>query len=111
MTLAYALHNVVPLLAGRPQPIPLAYDPTVLMALHHSLARILDRTQVAITSGMLGMAGYVAFRILLKQSSAAALAAIACYAPVVLNGMFPGDTPMLATLRKCRVSVVPASLR
>jgi hypothetical protein len=44
---------------------------------------------------MLGMAGFVAFRILLKRTWAAMLAAIVCYAPLVLNGMFPGDTPVL----------------
>jgi serine/threonine-protein kinase len=95
MTIAYALHNMVPLLAGRPEPIPLTYDPTPLMGFHQSLGRILDAVQAAITDGMLGMAGFVAFRIVLKRTWAAALAAIACYAPVVVNGMFPGDTPML----------------
>jgi hypothetical protein len=95
MTLAYALHNIVPLAAARPEPIPLAYDPTPLMGVHQSLSRILDAVQAGITDGMLGVAGFVAFRMLLRRTSAAAVAAIACYAPVVVNGMFPGDTPVL----------------
>jgi hypothetical protein len=95
MTLAYALHNVVPLVAGRPEPIPLTYDPAALMAFHHSLGQILDATQAAITDAMLGIAGFVAFRMVLKRTWPAALLATACYAPVVLNGMFPGDTPIL----------------
>jgi hypothetical protein len=95
MTLAYALHNVVPVIAGRPGPPPLISDPSVFMAFQHSFAAVLDRTQAAITDGMLGMAGFVAFRILAKRTWVAALAALACYTPVVLNGMFPGDTPIL----------------
>jgi hypothetical protein len=95
MTLAYAVHNIVPALAGRPGPPPLISDPSVFMAFHHAFAAVLDRTQAAITYGMLGVAAFVAFRILTKRTWVATLAAIVCYTPVVLNGMFPGETPIL----------------
>jgi hypothetical protein len=65
------------------------------MAFHHAFAAVLDRTQAAITYGMLGVAAFVAFRILTKRTWVATLAAIVCYTPVVLNGMFPGETPIL----------------
>jgi hypothetical protein len=95
LTLLYALHNIIPILAGRPEPMPLGSDSTMFLGLHYSMGRILERTESAVTTGMLGMAGYIAFRIVLKREWAAMLAAVACYVPVVVNGMFPGDTPVL----------------
>jgi hypothetical protein len=56
---------------------------------------ISDQLQNAITSGMLGIVGYVFFRMLFRRRWAAATAAVLCYTPVVLQGMFPGGTPVM----------------
>ncbi len=44
---------------------------------------------------MLGVAGVVGFVLLLRSRVLAVLAAIICFTPVVINGMFPGSTPWL----------------
>jgi hypothetical protein len=95
MTLAYAVHDLLPPLVGRPEPMPIPVDPNVLFSLQSAFASIFNEAQKALTSGMLGIGGFVAFRILLKRRWAAALAAIVCFAPVVINGMFTPGAPML----------------
>jgi predicted Ser/Thr protein kinase len=98
MTIAVSSHNLLPMLAGRPEAMPAATDPTVLMTLRYPLAQIFDRAQDGITSAMLGIAGYTALLILLKRRAWAALAAIVCYTPVAVNGMFMPGTPLLDLL-------------
>ena len=95
MTVVFAVHNVLPPLFGYPEPMPIATNGAQLMSLRFILAGVLNQTQNAITSGMLGTGGFVVFRILLKRRWAAALAAIACFVWVVLQGMFSPGTPVL----------------
>jgi hypothetical protein len=96
MTLIFALHNVLPPLAGRPEPMPVPSGANVLLGTRHAFATIFDQVQNAMTSGMLGIGGFVAFRILLKRRWLAAAASVACYVWVVLAGMFMPGYPTLA---------------
>jgi hypothetical protein len=66
-----------------------------LMSIRFVLAQILHQAQNAITSGMLGIGGFVALRILLKRRWAAAIAATTCFVWVVLEGMFSPGIPAL----------------
>ena len=92
MTLVFAAHNLIPPLLGRPEPMPVLSDPSVLFSTRLALARVLAQLQNALTSAMLGVGGFVALRILLKNRWLAAATAALIYAPVVLAGMFsPGD--------------------
>jgi hypothetical protein len=59
------------------------------------LATVLTQAQNAITSGMLGIGGFVALRILLKRRWAAAATATICFVWVVLEGMFSPGNPAL----------------
>ena len=95
MTLAYAVHDLIPPLVGRPEPLPIPVDPNVYLSISRVFASLFTQAQNALTSGMLGIGGFVAFRILLKHRRAAALAAIVCFAPVVINGMFTPGLPLL----------------
>jgi hypothetical protein len=88
MTVVFAVHNLLPPLFGQLEPMPVPSEPTLLMSTRYVFASILTQLQKAMASGMLGIAGYVAFRMLLKRRFAAMLAAIVCYAGVVMNGMF-----------------------
>jgi hypothetical protein len=95
MTLVYAVHDLIPPLLGRPEPLPIPVDSNVYMSLSRVFASLFNQAQNALTSGMLGIGGFVAFRILLKRRWAAAIAAIVCFAPVVINGMFTPGLPLL----------------
>jgi hypothetical protein len=97
MTVIYSLHNVLPPLVGRPEPMPVVTgDPSVLLALRYACSEVLNQVQNGMTSGMLGIGGFVAFRILLKRRWLAAAAAVTCYVWVVLQGMFVPGYPTLA---------------
>jgi len=95
MTVVFAIHNLLPPLFGRPEPMPVAGYTDQLMSIRFVLAQILHQTQNAITSGMLGMGGFVALRILLKRRWAAAVVATICFVWVVLEGMFSPGIPAL----------------
>jgi Protein kinase domain len=95
MTLVFALHNKVSPLFGRPEPMPVFSNLAPLMGARFSLAAVLRNIQDAVSSGMLGTAGYVVFRILLKRRFPAAAAAIVCFVWVVLQGMFNPGWPVL----------------
>ena len=95
MTLAFGAHNLLPVVAGRPEAMPPAIDPTLLMKLRYAFAAILDRGQDGMSSAMLGMAGYTALLILFKRRLWAALTAIVIFTPVAVDGMFMPGTPML----------------
>jgi len=95
MTLIFALHNVLPPLAGRPEPMPVPGDPSVLLSVRAAIASVLNQIQNGMTSGMLGIGGFVALRILLKRRDLAAAGAVLCYVWVVLQGMFTPGYPTL----------------
>ena len=97
MTLIAATHNLLPVLAGRPSLIPMPVDPVLFMKFRYPFSFLFDRAQEALSSAMLGVVGYTALYILLKRRLWAALAAILLYTPVVVNGMFISDTPLLDT--------------
>ena len=93
MTVAFAVHNLLPPLFGRPEPMPSLPDPNVLISVRYAFARTLQQLQDAMTSAMLAMGGYVALRIWLKNRWLAAAAAIVIYAGAVINGMFSPGSP------------------
>jgi hypothetical protein len=95
MTVLYALHNVLPMTMGQPEPMPLS-DPQVLMGLRQVLSSIAFSITNAVTSGMLGVVGVVGLTLALRRAWVARPAAIVFFTPVALSGMFPGSrTPIL----------------
>lgn len=95
MTLIFAVHNLLPPLMGRPEPMPVISDERVLQGLRFVFAGLISQVSNAISSGMLGVVGIVALLMLLKRRWAAIAAGIVCYTPVVIDGMFPEGTPLL----------------
>ena len=93
MTLAFAVHNLVPPLIGQLEPMPAIPDPTPLISVRYALARIFLQLQDAMTSAMLGLGGFVALRIWLKHRVLAAAIAVVLYVGVVMNGMFSPGSP------------------
>ena len=76
MTVVFAVHNLLPPLFGLPEPMPVISDPSSVMSVRFALAALVNDVQNALTSGMLGIGGFVAFRILTKRRWAAALIAV-----------------------------------
>jgi hypothetical protein len=70
-------------------------DPGIYMKLRYSFAQLFDRSQEGLSAAMLGMAGYTALYIVLQRRLWAAAVAILLYAPVVVNGMFVSEAPLL----------------
>jgi serine/threonine-protein kinase len=97
MTLIVASHNLIPVIAGRPELIPVPHDPGIYMKFRFPLAQMFERAQSALSSAMLGMAGYTAFYMLLKRRFWAAVVAIVLYTPVATDGLFISETPALDT--------------
>jgi serine/threonine-protein kinase len=95
MTLSYALHNVLPPLAGRPEPMPMAMDAWILLGSGREISFMIGRVADAITSGMLAVVGVLALTLLLRHRWLAAPAAMICFLPVVVQGMFSPGTPVL----------------
>ncbi|HEY7497139.1 MAG TPA: protein kinase [Vicinamibacterales bacterium] len=95
MTVLYAAHNVLPIMAGRLEPMPLVSNTDVLTGLRYVFAGLTFQLANAVISGMLGVAGVVGFILLLRHTWLAVIAAVICFTPVVINGMFPGSTPRL----------------
>jgi len=95
MTLLYAVHNLLPPLAGFLEPMPLVSSEASMNGVRHILSGITSELTNAVNSGMLGVAGVVGFVLLLRYRVLAVLTAIVCFTPVVINGMFPGSTPWL----------------
>jgi hypothetical protein len=93
MTVAFAAHNLLPPLFGRPEPMPSLPDPNVLISARFAIARMLQQFQDGMTSAMLALGGYVALRIWLKNRWIAAAVAIVVYAGAVINGMFSPGSP------------------
>jgi hypothetical protein len=95
MTLLYAVHNVLPPFAGFLEPMPLVSSESSMNGVRYILSGIATELTDAVVSGMLGVAGVVGFVLLLHNRALAMLAAITCFTPVVIDGMFPGSTPRL----------------
>src|SRR6185436_3727909 len=96
MTLVFALHNLIPPLFGRPEPMPVVTgDLEQLMATRYAVALLLGQVEAGLSAAMLGTAGFVVFRIFLKHRWAAVVAAVLCYVWVVLQGMFNPGWPLL----------------
>ena len=95
MTVFYGVHNLLPPLFGRPEPIPISFDPTATMGLRYVLAWIVNTMREAITNSMLAVVGVVALLIVLKRPWAAWLAAVCVFVWPVIQGMFPAGTPLL----------------
>jgi hypothetical protein len=95
MTILYAFHNVIPPLFGRPEPLPIGTDPTVLIGTREVLAYLCTRIAGGVQGAMLCVVGYVALRLLLRRPWLAGLAAVVLFTPVAINGMFPPGTPVL----------------
>ncbi|HEY2435323.1 MAG TPA: serine/threonine-protein kinase [Vicinamibacterales bacterium] len=98
MTVVFAVHNKIPPLFGRPEPMPVFSDLSPLMGVRFSIAIVLSQMENAVSSGMLATAGYVVFRILLKRRVPAVAAAILCFVWVVLQGLFNPGWPALDLL-------------
>ena len=107
MTLFYAVHNLLPPLARPPEPMPLRAEPRrPLDGLRFVLAASLAAAQHALTSGMLGVVGFVALLICSKRRWLAALvAASSCFTPVVINGMFSPGYAARSTWRSARAII------
>jgi tRNA A-37 threonylcarbamoyl transferase component Bud32 len=95
MTVFYAVHNVIPPLLGRPEPMPLGMDANLLRGTRYVLGYLIERIGAGVQGAMLCVVGFVALLILLKRPWRAAVAAIVVFTPVAINGMFPAGTPLL----------------
>jgi hypothetical protein len=95
MTLLYAAHNEIARLLGHPEPMPIFPHIIGVMELRYSVSYVLSTAQNAIYNGMIGTAGFVVFRIVLKRRLPAAIAAVLCFFWVVLSGMFSPGWPLL----------------
>ena len=95
MTVLYGLHNLLPPLFGRPEPMPIAFDPTVLMGFRHVFSTIVNMMGSSVTNSMLAVVGVVTLLIVLKRSWAAWGAAVLVFVWPVIQGMFPAGTPLL----------------
>ena len=95
MTAVFAVHNLLPPLLGQPEPMPVISDPALIASPRIALAGLAGAMQNALTSAMLGIGGFVAFRIVTKRVWVAALIATAVFAPVVINGMFSPASPII----------------
>jgi hypothetical protein len=96
MTLLFPLYYLLPPLAGRLEPIPVLPDLRPFMGVGHVLAGLVSQVSSAISSAMLGTVGLASFVILLKRRALAIVAAILCFTPVAVSGMFNPGYPMLS---------------
>ncbi len=96
MTLFYAVHNLIPPLFGRPEPMPLRPgDLNSMLGVRFVIAGMLSSMGNAIGSGMLAVAGVVTLLIFLKHKTRTHAASSAIFVWVVINGMFNPGTPIL----------------
>jgi predicted Ser/Thr protein kinase len=106
MTVVFALHNLLPPLFGQPEPMPVEIYPGTVMSVRFTLAALVNNLQNALTSGMLGIGGFVAFRILTKRRWAAAVIATVMFAAVVINGMFSPGPPWIALVLGVTITII-----
>ena len=95
MTVLFAVHNLIPPLTGRPEPMPFTSDATLLLGTREVLAFLAARIASAVGSEMLGVVGIVALLMWLKRRRLAAIAGIVLFTPVALAGMFADGSPLL----------------
>ena len=96
MTVVYALHNLIPPLFGRPEPMPLVLsDTNVLLGARFVLARMASQFGTALLQGMLSVVGLVALMIPLKRKWITHIVGSLIYVWVVIQGMFNPGTPVL----------------
>ena len=103
MTLFYAAHNLIPPLFGRPEPMPLLLDPTILMSTRFVLSSLISTFTGAIINSMLAVVGVVVLLILLKRAWLAWIAAVAIFVWVVISEMFGPGTPVLDLAIGCGI--------
>jgi serine/threonine-protein kinase len=96
MTVLFPLYYLLPPLAGRPEPIPVLPDLRPFLGVRHVLGGLVSQMSSAIFNGMLGTVGLTTFVILFKRRFLAITAAILCFTPVAVSGMFNPGYPMLA---------------
>jgi hypothetical protein len=95
MTLLYAVHNLIPPLAGYLEPMPLEPNEEGLASVRQLLAGLTTELTQAVTSGMLGVSGVVGFVLLFRNRILAVVVAIVCFTPVAISDMFNEGTPLL----------------
>ncbi len=96
MTLFYAIHNLIPPLFGRPEPMPLLpRDVNALLGARFVMSLILAQFGGALLEGMLCVCGLVALMIPLKRKWAAHIAGSLLFVWAVVAGMFNPGTPVL----------------
>ncbi|HJR58967.1 MAG TPA: hypothetical protein VJ813_06215, partial [Vicinamibacterales bacterium] len=96
MTILYAVHNLIPPLFGRPEPMPLLpADPSVLLGARFVIGTMLSQIGGAVGAGMLAVCGVIAILLLVKSKWIAQIVASLIFVWVVISGMFPVGTPLL----------------
>jgi hypothetical protein len=96
MTMFYAVHNLIPPLFGRPEPMPLhPGDLDSMLGVRFVIARMLSTAGKAIGSGMLAVAGVVTLLIFLKRKPLTHAVSSAIFVWAVINDMFNPGTPLL----------------
>ena len=99
MTVLYAVHNLIPPLFGRPEPMPLApADPSVLLGARFVIGRMLSQIGGAFSGGLLAVCGVIAVLIVARRKWLAQGIASLVFVWVVIQGMFPDGTPILDLL-------------
>ena len=99
MTVLFAVHNVLPPLAGYPEPMPIISGVQFLLGTRQVLASLISDLSEGLRQGMLGVIGVIGFELAFRKlrfgTALAAAAAIVCFTPVVVSGMFSEGTPRL----------------
>jgi serine/threonine protein kinase len=95
MTIFYAAHNMIPVLAGGLEPMPLISSTATLDGIRFIFAAVAAQLSSALTSSLLATAGVVALVLMLRHPAIGFVAAVVLFTPAVITGMFPGTTPRL----------------
>jgi hypothetical protein len=96
MTLFYAIHNLIPPLFGRPEPMPLLpRDVNALLGARFVMSLILAQFGGALLQGMLCVCGLVVLMIPLKRKWAAHIVGSLLFVWAVVESMFSPGTPVL----------------
>jgi hypothetical protein len=96
MTLLYAIHNLVPPLLGRPEPMPLAPgNPSALLGARFVIGSMLSQIGGAVSGGLLAACGVIAILLFARRKWIAHILASLIFVWAVIEGMFPDGTPVL----------------
>ena len=95
MTIFYAAHNMIPVVAGQLEPRPLVSDTTPLDGVRFIFALYAARLSAALTQALLATAGVVALVLMLRHRAIGFVTAVIVFTPAVISGMFPGTNPWL----------------